>query len=547
MNDQQFDRLIRASLSWQADRAVAAQPPMQSAVGRLADRIGSAPSERVRFRPVFLSGRPTFARLILVAALLLAAIGAGLFVGALLRERFAPEPPRRPFGYAAACSTDRLTGGTTMLFWGDEETTYVYPDGRLLTDVSSPTMADSPPTPPRADIVLGTGYRERRLSARGIELMVGRVTDAGLTDGCHTLRSTNSRGGVLATGGPLPAGHAVGATWSPDAGQGREMTAAEEMTLSELVDDLANPSTWLPDDAWIQRDEVLVRPNEWQIVVSLAPTGLGPADKLTLPGGGELDGTDPRYNLVVLPGNVPPAEFGQPAGTAQGRTFRCGVVSRADALDVAESLDSLEIGYDSFSEDGWMREGWGGGLFTSDLSQAVGISIYPEGTLPGRPEVSCATIPAAEPSSPPTSRPAPVTGDLADVDPCSFVPADVAALRVERPSRINDALPARECALHLGNYIGVAANVRLYPSSVDLRAARDVVWNTLGSELHEEQVDGMTVFANSCYAGPDKCVAGVAISAPPYLLFVTAQPYVGKLVVRTVVDGVLASLSDGQP
>ena len=108
-------------------------------------------------------------------------------------KRPAYKAKASPIEYSMLLTTTLclLALGVVMVFSSDGVSTYLYPDGRLLTDASSQTMAEQPPAP-RAEVVRGTGYLDRQLSARGIELMLGRVTEAGLTEGCHRLRSSSS-------------------------------------------------------------------------------------------------------------------------------------------------------------------------------------------------------------------------------------------------------------------------------------------------------------------------------------------------------------------
>lgn len=540
MNDQQFDRLIKASLSWQADHAIA-QQPMRLAVRRLAVRLGGSPARgqstlNVNRLPLTLSLGQTVVLALLLAILVLGA----LVVGASLLER--------PFGIGAACDEGRVDGDAMMIYSVGVGTTYLYPEGQLFTDVSAPTMAQSS-TPPRADIVRGTAYVARRLTARGVELMLGRVTSAGLTEGCHYLRSRQSSGSVIAR---LPGG-VVGADWSPTPGAGlrfaREVTAAEEARLANLADDLADPARWLPPEAWALAGAEVVQPEEWRVLISFSPTGLGPTDVLPLRGGETLAGSDPRYESILLPGGVAPDEFGEDVGTNGPDTYRCDLVTRVQALALAESIDALGVGYHSVG-DGWMREGWAGGLFTSDLAQAVTFSIEPLGSFPGVPEASCDLQFEPESSPDVSPRPTPViVGDLADVDPCSLVPANVEGIRGPQapttgPSGFALDTPARACRLKPENYIAIPISVTLYPRSLDRESARKVVGAVLGPDLTAEHTGQVTVWGNQCFANEEPCVMAVAISAEPYLILIRSESWFPQHNVRRLADAIVDSLSD---
>jgi hypothetical protein len=351
--DEQFDQLLRTALEWQADDAARRVPSMQQSVRRLAERLGKEPE---RARPlVSLRADMGHGLQLFMVLLLLALAAVAIAVGAQLFLRPPLEPPR--FGFESECFTPDLDGivYTAVV---DDQPLVLYEDGRLINLLSAAGET-------RSAILDTAGGLERRLSGRGIDLVLDRVAETIPEPGCRHLRATESTGEISV----FTRAGLVELSWHPS-NNGRRLTPEEETAAEALELALAQPETWLPADAWQAAAAERVAPDRWLVMVELTPSGFGPGDEVPLSTGEVLEGSDPRYARVVLPEGQEPAEFGEEVAVREGTVVRCGVLETADARRLSDSLDALPLAMHDEEE-----------LFTEDLSSRVFIYIataYPE-------------------------------------------------------------------------------------------------------------------------------------------------------------------------
>jgi hypothetical protein len=146
-----------------------------------------------------------------------------------------------------------LYGGTTA---GPRSKIFVYTDGRLIwqREANLPYGAN-----PRS-----TGFLEQRLSPEGVELLRSEAVSTGLFHDDLTVD--------IAT--PIPAYNAiqvrngdrlVRVIYLHDRGVDRLATAEQESTILRLDARLADPASWLPASAWVNREMKAYVPSTFQV------------------------------------------------------------------------------------------------------------------------------------------------------------------------------------------------------------------------------------------------------------------------------------------
>jgi hypothetical protein len=342
-----------------------------------------------------------------------------------------------------------------------------------------------------------------------------------------------------------PAG-LVELSWHPS-NNGRRLTPEEEADAEALELALAQPETWLPPDAWQTATAERVAPERFVVFVEVTPSGFAPGDDVPLSTGGVLEGSDPRYAKVVLPGGEGPADFGDQVAVRDSTVVRCGVLDAADARRLSDSLDALPLAMHDEQE-----------LFTEDVASRV--FIYVATAYPDEPDcveqgrqMEADTNPSPEPPSP-TPGPG---DDLAGVDPCSLLPASVDAMfgpgpaRERRPSTLVLGAPAQSCDLVTPAEFGpgeIHASLTLYPRSVREESAAGLAHSVLGGGLVEDTVAGRPVWINECLAATLPCPGAVAAWSDPYFIVVEfdrgfgGEPSTTSLATaRLVLEAILSS------
>jgi hypothetical protein len=522
MNDRRLDELIRSSLGWEAARVAGRQPSLQRASSKLAARVGADVGRRqVVLTPAGAGGFSTLTIILLLLALLAAAV----FVGSLLL-RTAPTLPRSgPFGHATECLVGLRDGvvfevgtefsGVDFTGAAQDENYTLWADG---THLRNPMIGAKS----RAARIRQMSYSQRVLTAAGVDALRERIVAAGLTAGCRSLRA--SVGGRITA--HLESGY-MEVFWGPNVSSrplARLLSDEEESKLVSLVDELIDPSTWLSGEMWVQPGVHTVQPRHWLVYIEVRPTGHEAGDTVALRDGGTLEGTDPRYAQVSLPGGHDLLDFGAPIempglNSMQLSKLRCALVTRDEALALAASLDALSLGTDGEGE-----------LFSPDLALEITTSIEPS-----HPEIydcaaAAATLRRTGAPMPETAQPA---GELADVDPCSLIPAGSGSQMLATsgqatwPSRLPLGLPARACVLFderptnedpFSDPYYATAMVTLYPRRVELVTAEQLALDMFGAGSGSDQIAGHPMWSNDCFAARRECQLAVAAWADGRLI-----------------------------
>lgn len=497
--DERFDQRLRAALEWQADEAARRLPSLERSVQQLAERLGPE-QQRAPSMVVGQARSGHGLQLVFGLLLLMLLLAAVLAVGALLQPKPPIQPPR--FGFAGSCFGDQLDGA--VLTVAEDDTSIVlYEDGSHITLLGTTGAARSE--------IFDTGGIERRLTDSGIELVLARVAETLPEPGCRHLRSETETGqlAIFASGG------LVELSWHPS-NNGRRLTTDEEAEAEALEQALAQPESWLPDDAFVERTPRQAAPEGWLVFVELTPSGFAAGQDVPLEDGGVLEGTDPRYARVVLPDGQEPAAFGEQVAVRDGTSVRCGVLGTVDARRLSDSLDALPL---AMHDDE--------ALYTTDLTSRVFIYIataYPE-------EPDCADAAKGQVPPAPTPEPAPVTPgpefDLASIDPCDLIPADAIALLADggrteaQPSSLSLGIPARACSLVTGAPLSPTmqqAVLTLYPMRVDLEAAAALALSVMGGGTVEETIAGRPAWVNECLAAELECRGSIAAWSGSFLV-----------------------------
>ena len=505
--DDRLDQQIRAALEWQAERDARRAPSLSQSARTVASRLGPEPLE---IRP-HVSLRPTSSRsmqLILVVLLLLALLAATIAIGSnFFSDSFQVRPG--PFGLSRPCGDPMQRDVVLEVRRGASPVT-LYADGVLVVGESAAGGTFTA-------TIEATAVTERRLSPRGVDLIMERVAEADLTPGCRTIRTRELSGSI----GAMHDGRAVRLDWAPAINVmfTRQATAEEEVLVDTLAESLEHPEAWLPEDAWTDPVARRIVPERWLLTVSLIDTEVPPGSTLGLPSGRTLEGTDPRYDLVELPDGVKPGEFGRafpsPFSTAPLSSVRCGAVSRDEALTAATSIDALDID-DSGADT----------LHNEDVTAEVSFTIEP--IL--HASVDCEAAMARYGQVAPTPEPsqAAADGDLGHVDPCGFVSdaaMDILGTTEHRvgPSRQALGEAANACYLSgpaLTQPVVAGANLSLYPNRVDRDNARRLAESLFGDGVIEEPVDDDLLWRYTCPGTATQCGRAIALWSDRYFVVI---------------------------
>ncbi|CAN5610299.1 hypothetical protein BH23CHL7_BH23CHL7_07270 [soil metagenome] len=537
ITDERLDQLIRAALEREAETAAEHQPGLHEAVNRVASRL--APATRVgRPRLILAPGETGTLNLLTLVLLLTALLALALYIGSLL---FVPPPPP-PFGFAGSCQIDRM-GGLAFDEPRNEmivayEELAIYADGRWVEHVSQ-----DPQT--AADEVTGAAILQRRLSPRGLRLLDQRILATGLTPGNRQLATDEAQGSLDArTSQGL-----ICARWGPVAdAYSYRLDEEHEARLVELTAALKDPQDWLPPEAWQESAARRLTPDHWLVLVTVRPYIPPPDQPTTLPNGEEVEGDDPRYALVEMPGGAEPIEFGVPvpvgAFEGPGSTARCGSTSLDETVALASSIDALERGPFELGTDEHSRAVYGPGLTTT--VEFGWQPIYGAG-------YDCVAMVQdrewlTEPL--PTSSPPPVVGELAGFDPCLLVPSEAAAAlgtdtTTRTRSRLLLGLSANACVavdssvppIDDPSYQpppnepppGWRASVTLYPVRQPRAAVPDLLKTAYGSTPAGGMRDGHPVWTVACDPPSEFCadvLVGWADSRVLLFEFTTASTFV---------------------
>jgi hypothetical protein len=209
------------------------------------------------------------------------------------------------------------------------DVTWIYPVAQVTV------MADGRIVmPPTADELT---WRERRLSPRGVDMVVQAVRDTGLFGASANYPMEHRPG---APEWPGMGGSLITVTLGDDAAQvvvsggvwfGDEFEATynvaspERKALSTLATRLADLS-WLPDDAWLDPESQRYEPAASLLITSWV---LGDNPR------------QPNIEDIAWPFDEPLIEFGTVLRQSSDEMMRCGIVQAAQAQAIIERLRSV--------------------------------------------------------------------------------------------------------------------------------------------------------------------------------------------------------------
>ena len=482
--DDMLDRSIRLALTQEADRLVARQPRSDEALARLAERLGGAATAGTLRRGVpFGSRLSAVAWLVVVLTVLLAAIVVGAF---LLRDQ-RPSIVTGPFGPGSPCEISFADGrlleyrsGFTVLTI-DESGVVVRVVDNIFADFRSPLSAG-----------LEVDLSVRRLSPDGLRTIRDRIEALGIGGGCHAVRADGGGSLVARTSSGL-----VNLSFSNTHGSRALAPQASEetaKTLHQLHLDLTDLDRWLGPGE-LSAKEALA-PDRWLVMILLSneqpaldlatefAIGLGP-----FPGSRE-------HTPLALPNDVAPELFGQPLGAADAApelTRRCGTVSTAEADALADSLQ-WPMHFGDADMYIWIEPAIGS---WQDCDQLADVMGYGNAPAPG---------PFATPT---------VEGDLAAIDPCSLVPAELHG-PIERSYPVGPpplGLAARSCLIREAQGMGTITErhaLWLYPWSISEADADALARSILGGGVVGGTLHGAPTWANHCLTVSVDCTGGLA-------------------------------------
>ena len=499
--DERFDERLRAALEWRAEQDARRAPSLETSVRAVAERLGPEPpatGPMVSLRP----GTGRSVQLVGAVILLVILVAAALAIGSLLVR----IPPPNPLGFGAECGVS-LPDDVLMEVQRTDRPVTLYANDLFVTDLSrhDETLASH---------VDGALLEERRLTPDGRQRIMNRVSEAGLTPGCRTWRTQEAQGSITAL---TPDGVAR-INWGPGAGEftfARVATIEEEAQIDELAAALQRPDTWLPADAWLDAAERQIVPDQWVVIIGFIDTELPPGARIGFPSGLELDGSDPRYGRLAVPGGVPADEFGvrfdSPFSPAPRSMVRCGVVGREETLRLAESVDDLAL-----------DPAGGDSLHNDDLTAEVSFDIEP-----AFPEsYDCETAighRTGGPASPTATAGPPPKGEFADVDPCRLASDAVlevlgATTRTVQWSGLPVGVPARAC--YVSGEFTASVRLVLYPEAVDRAEAGGLAQAVFGDGVVEDSMDGRPVWIHKCFAESLNCAGAIAVLSEPYFMLI---------------------------
>lgn len=481
--DDMLDRSIRLALTREADRLAARQPRADVAVTRLAERLsGGASASTFRRGVPFGSRMGAVAWLVVVLTVLLAAVVVGAF---LLREQ-RPSLVTGPYGPGSPCDISFADG--RLLEYRSGFTVLTIDDSGVVVRVVDNIFADFR-TPLSAGLEVDLSVR--RLSPAGLRAVRDRIEALGIGGGCHAVRADAGGSLVARTSSGL-----VNLSFSNTHGDRALAPQASEETariLHQLHLDLTDLDRWLGPE--LTAKEALT-PDRWLVMILLSNEE--PALELTTEfaiGLGPFPGSR-EHTPLVLPGDVAPERFGQALGAADAGpelTRRCGTVSTPEADALADSLQ-WQMHFGDADMYIWIEPAIGSWQDCDQLAEVMGY-----GNAPGLGPISTPTV----------------EGDLAAIDPCSLVPAELLG-PIERSYPVGPpplGLAARSCLLREAQGMGTITErhaVWLYPWSISEADADALARSIFGAGVVSGTLDGAPTWANHCLTVSVDCTGGLA-------------------------------------
>lgn len=377
----EFDELVAARL-----RDIAPQEAPAHLMDSLVARLASTPQRR---RGALGWLKSPVARLALAAAVLAAAVVAGIQFGGLLDRPIGADGSPSPSASIRPSPDPSASATTTPQPSEDASATPVAGDpSELLLRLETICDVSPPQAFPRFALMAdGTvvwyslaevqPIQTRRLTADGLAELTDQLFSGGLFDESATYEP------VHRPGTPEPPGHgACFHTYTADDGavvvgstswfgEPEESTyyepAPERKALDELATALMDPESLVADDAWAGPASAY-EGSEYQLLIH-------PMRDSPLPISGVADAAE-----VPWPFEGSIEEFGQP-GANDG--FRCGIISRDEAAALVAAIESLDTQGPLHSPNFWPI-GWAEGNGSAEVYL---VPLMPDGYPPCAPPV----------------------------------------------------------------------------------------------------------------------------------------------------------------
>ena len=387
----------------------------------------------------------------------------------------------QPFGFAETCTSPSprspaSEANATRVFAISSNVTgpwrTVYSDGGL--GINADTLGETAQV-----AIAGNTPLRYELSPAGIDLITGRVVDAGITPGCRRLATTGLTGELLMW---TDKGY-YDMAWGPDVSRPTlRLSRDSETKLGELLATLTVSPISLPDEAWAPggTHPSLLSVHHWLVLIHVVPTD-GPVSA-------DID----LYHRIQLPGGVGAVDFGAPMAVPEqdgpGSTVRCGVASPDDAERLASSLNADTSGPATLLFPSFVVTP-DGSAFVKVVAEPIFVPNY------GCAELAADLVPAPVSG---VSMPA-VTGLLAGIDACGFVSdnalADIGADTRTRQIVLHPfGVPVNGCVVSNSKTGAELALVSLYPERAVGDTLEQALFGAFGQRPPTEDIGAQSVF-----------------------------------------------------
>jgi hypothetical protein len=470
MTERELEQRLRSWYRADVDEADSALAALRASVAAIPDEMP--------YRPGFFGSRRGV--LLVVAALLVALlVGSAIAAGAgLLRLPWLPDDRNL---IVTAVSDERLgptpcdqTLAEGLSLWvqvSDQQSApyqiLVYPDGLVLRGLMFEDPEETRP------------WEQRRLTAEGLEALLGAVAASGLRD-CVDVPVPGPQLEVkaLAAGGVVAM--SLGSGWFRAAPQA-EVDAA--IALSEL---LLDDGLGVEAARWLDADWRPYALERWEIRVSMwegYEKVYAGAERVA-------------WRELILPGGETPMTYGQPVAVSERFIFdaeRCQIVSPIDAAEMRQFIDGVAGGV-------WQLR---------DADGGVAFNI--QWRLPHQP--GC--MPYGD-RSPPVAR----ENLIEDMAACDYLPEDVIAEVVSEPW----AQFEFQSETH-GDGGWVACEywqgwIFASRHRTTAEEASSIVEIQFGPGYSTDEIASRTVYFNACLHPGAECKPAIAISVEPHLVII---------------------------